>query len=151
MSSYRKRRIIRNNIAWWIFFILGHSYGKFMEKKCLKALSYCCAPFWTYNFSICLWQNPQSPHYHFYDFGISERVLEPQNHIIYLCWLQDTSNGSWNSPYYFLKILGFASLRTTGTFWKRRAPKHPDDPSNKILKVLDMGAVSSRKHEMEIW
>ena len=30
--------------------------------------------------------------------------------------------------------------------WKRRAP--PDDPFFKSLKILDMGSISSREHEM---
>ena len=28
---------------------------------------------------------------------------------------------------------------------------NPDDPSNKILRILDMRSTSTRKHEMEIW
>ena len=31
---------------------------------------------------------------------------------------------------------------------ERRGPKHPDDPSNKFLRVLNMGSISARKHEM---
>ena len=48
-----------------------------MEKICLKAPSYNSPPIWTYTFSICLYENPQTPH--FYDFRIFERVPEPQN------------------------------------------------------------------------
>ena len=36
-------------------------------------------------------------------------------------------------------------------FWKRRAPKHDETPSNKISKLLDMGPISSQKHEIGHW
>ena len=29
--------------------------------------------------------------------------------------------------------------------------ENPDDPSYKFLTILNMGSISSRKHEMEIW
>ena len=35
--------------------------------------------------------------------------------------------------------------------WKRPGPKNDEDPSNKILKILNMGPISTRKHEMEMW
>ena len=35
--------------------------------------------------------------------------------------------------------------------WKRRLPQHLEDPSNKSLKISNMGALSSNKHETEIW
>ena len=34
-------------------------------------------------------------------------------------------------------------------FSKRRGLEHPDDQSNKFLKILEMGARSSRKHEID--
>ena len=34
--------------------------------------------------------------------------------------------------------------------WKRRGPKHPEDPFNKILKILDMRSTSTRKHESNL-
>ena len=30
-------------------------------------------------------------------------------------------------------------------------PTNPNDPSNKLFKILNMGSISSRKHEMGIW
>ena len=35
--------------------------------------------------------------------------------------------------------------------WKRWAPKHDEDPRNKILKSLDMGSIFSLKNEMGSW
>ena len=43
----------------------------------------------------------------------------------------------------FLTNLIFGN-RFVWTFWKRRAPKNPGDPSNKFLRILDMGSISSR-------
>ena len=36
-------------------------------------------------------------------------------------------------------------------FWKGRVSKHHDDPSNNILKILDMRSILRKKHEMDIW
>ena len=32
-------------------------YGKFMKKMCSKAPGNYSAPYWSYNFSICSWEN----------------------------------------------------------------------------------------------
>ena len=47
-----------------------------------------------------------------------------------------------------LEILNFKML---DQLRKRRAPKHDEDPSNKISKNLDVGSISIRKHEIEVW
>ena len=31
--------------------------------------------------------------------------------------------------------------------WKRRAPKHDEDPSKNFLEIMDMGPISIKKHE----
>ena len=46
-----------------------------------------------------------------------------------------------------LEILGHRKLCK---FEKRRAPWHLDDPFDKILGILDVGSISSWRHEMEI-
>ena len=40
--------------------------------------------------------------------------------------------------------------RAFGEFGKRRAPENPEESFNKLLKILNMGSISSRKHEMGI-
>ena len=40
--------------------LLGHFYGKFMEKMCLKAPEYYSAPILIYAFSACLWGRPKT-------------------------------------------------------------------------------------------
>ena len=32
-------------------------------------------------------------------------------------------------------------------FWKRRAPRIPEDPFNRIFKILNMRSISIKKHE----
>ena len=44
----------------------------------------------------------------------------------------------------FLEINIFEMLESTG-------PNIPDDPFKKLLNMLNMGWISSRKHEMGIW
>ncbi len=39
----------------------------------------------------------------------------------------------------FLKMLEKAGLN------------HPEDPSNRFLKILNMGLISPRKYDLEIW
>ena len=34
---------------------------------------------------------------------------------------------------------------------ERWEPNKPDDPSNKFSKILNMGSISSREHDMEFW
>ena len=51
-----------------------------------------------------------------------------------------------------LKNSSFTSLKKSGIenqqLGERRGPINPDEPLNKFLKILNMGSVSSRKHEM---
>ena len=35
--------------------------------------------------------------------------------------------------------------------WKRWGPTNDEDPSKQISKTLNMGSISFKKHEMEIW
>ena len=84
---------------------------------------------------------------HFYDFGISGRVLEPRNHLFLFS----------ATPGYFKKcnksqkhdketvfLLNFGN-----TFcWQRRAPNNREVP---FLEILNTASISSRKHEMEFW
>ena len=35
-------------------------------------------------------------------------------------------------------------------FWKRRAPRNDEDPSDQFLKISDMGPISTRKHEWNV-
>ena len=54
---------------------------------------------------------------------------------------------------YFLKSqkLGKSQhLKLLDQIWKRQAPKNGEDPSKKILKILDMGSVSTSKHHPSI-
>ena len=84
---------------------------------------------------------PKNPHV--YDFGILGRVPEPQNQY-YLSletprYLQHSKKKRIIfKNIYIIKsqLFGNPDVRP---FPKRRAPKTPADPSNEILKILDIG------------
>ena len=52
--------------------------------------------------------------------------------------------------YYFCKSQ-ISKNRQFYCFGKRRTPEKNEDPSKQFLGILDMGSVSTRKHEMKIW
>ena len=37
------------------------------------------------------------------------------------------------------------------TISEKMGTEHDEDPSHKILKILDMGSISSRKHEIDVF
>ena len=45
------------------------------------------------------------------------------------------------------RISQFSGFPLLGKIWKRLVPKNDEDPSNTILNILDMGSISTRKHE----
>ena len=96
----------------------------------------------------------ESKNLHFYDFGIWGRVPAPQNQY----YLSLEARGDfkkakinqthfWKTPYIFHIFQNVGNCKI-GKSW---APRNLDDPFNKILKIMDMGSIFSRKHEMEIW
>ena len=104
-------------------------------------------PFWTYNFSTCLWerqklpirmipgfsdvsQSPKTNMINFWDPRIPQIIKE--NHIIF-------------GKYYHYKFRNARNSKTCH-FWKRRAPENPAGPFNNIWKIANMGSRSSRKH-----
>ena len=82
---------------------LNHLYGKMMLNICLKAPVSYSASFGSYNFSICLWENP-----HPLISTISRFLnvpLRPQTNIIYIWRPRDTKNQTNKVPTRFRKIL----------------------------------------------
>ena len=65
------------------------------------------------------------------------------------------SNDSRKHPESFFKNITLSNIKIleieTEKLWKRPAPNNPGGPSNILLKILNMGSRSIRKHEMEIW
>ena len=97
---------------------------------------------------------PQTPH--FYDFGILGRVAEPQIQYDLFLKTQDTFKKSKKAPKLFLENIIWGNVNVLGSpnlgcCWKRRTSGNPDDPFNKLLKILEMGSISFRKHEIGIW
>ena len=87
----------------------------------------------------------------FYDFEISGRVHPPQKrkkqcdlsfetpgHI------KQNQENTWNnSNTYYLYTSQKLRKPNLYRFWKRRAPTNDEDPLNKILRILDVGSMSS--------
>ncbi len=104
---------------------------------------------------------PNNPH--FYDFWIFGHVPKPQNQLFLSLetpgYLNKTKKNHWNifQTYYLYKSQNFenpqfwhSSKRRTAKHDEDLTPKNNEDPFNKILRILDMRSISSRKHEMEI-
>ena len=123
--------------------MFGKVHGKIMEKRCLKAPGNYSASFGTYNFSICLRENPQPPHvYDFETFGHVPEIQHPyylsletpgyfkkskQYHII--------SKHIISANFKSLEIHNVETLEKTGA-------ENPDDPFNKIMKIMNMRSIS---------
>ena len=88
---------------------------------------------------------------HFYDFGIFGRVPEPQHQLIlsletpvYLNKSKKIQNDYFSKHHKFGSPC-FVNFRKDG----RR--QFPTNPFSKILKTLDMGSITIKTHEMDIW
>ena len=108
-----------------------------------------------FNFDLQLFDlpmgEPKTPHFHdFGIFGISRRVP-----IISIFGDTKIPGQIKKRPGVFFEHIMFTSFKKLNPqvcqVWKRRAPKNDEGPSNNILKVLDMGSISIKKHEIEIW
>ena len=91
---------------------------------------------------------------HFYDLGIFGRVPEPQHHLFlsletpgYLKQIQKKPLGVFINMFYKSHFVEFEELEIL----EKSDTENPDDPSNNILKVLDMRSIFIKRHEMEIW
>ena len=62
-------------------------------------------------------------------------------------------NKSENSRIIFKNIICEPQKRISGTLktLEKVRAENPDDPFNEFLKLLDMGSISSKKHEIEMW
>ena len=43
--------------------------------------------------------------------------------------------------------MSIVELQLFGNCWDRRGPKHPEDPFNALLNILDMGTISINNSE----
>ena len=88
--------------------------------------------------------------------GFGSGPLPPKTNYVYLWRRQDTEQQNQEHPLEYFQTYYLRQSRSLGNptvlqFWERRAPNNFDDPSDKILKILDMRPRSSRKHEMKRW
>ena len=106
-------------------YILVH-FLRIHGKMCLKAPLYYSAPFRSYNFSICLWENPKT-----LIVIISELwdvSLAPQTNYCYLWRHQDTSKNQRQTQTHFWEIFILQISRLRESFFeisKRGAPNNP--------------------------
>ena len=82
---------------------------------------------------------------HFYDFGIYGRPPSPKP-TIFISGDTRTHKTNQETNRSIFTIIMFPIV---WQFWGRRAPTKDDDASNKLLKILDMGSISIKEHEME--
>ena len=133
---------------------LGHFNSKIMETnrlKMRKSSGDYSAKSW---YNIFRFAHGRTKNPHFYDLEIFGPVPEPQKQ---LCFSLETPGyKSREIPKHFEKHISFINLEISeilvvDIFWKGGHRTKNDDPSNQILNILDMGSISSRKHEMVIW
>ena len=93
---------------------------------------------------------PKNPH--FDDFGILGRVQTPRNQL----FLSSETPGHLKQIkmipgafYFFYKSQSSETPKNINL--RKYGHRKNEDPFNKILKILDMGVISSRRHEMTIW
>ena len=108
----------------------------------------------TFRFAYGLWENPKNLICMI--SGFSDVSPSPNTNTIYLLRPQDTSTNPGKiqctfKKYSFYKYQNFKTQQMKRLIWKRQAPTNHEDPSYTFLKILDMGSISSWKHEMESW
>ena len=94
-------------------------------------------------------REPNTPH--LYEFGICGRVPGSQNQLVLS--LETPGHlkkvpGIFQTYFYKSQNVEFQKKCRFGQGW---APKNDEGPLNTISKILDMGSISSRKHEIEMW
>ena len=84
-------------------------------------------------------------------FGFLDVSMTPKTNYFYL-WRPMHSKYAKNDPKALNKLFPKSHCSTTVilNMLEIRVPKHLEDPSNKFLRILNMGSISSRKHEMDI-
>ena len=132
--------------------MLGNFYGTYMENIWTKAPSNYSGSFWSYNFSICLWENTQTLISMI--SGLLDVSLSPKTNYVYLRRPQDTSNNLINNLNLFDNH-NFVNLRLPESmfcqFGKDESPENIDDLSNESLKILDVRSISTKYIEIQIW
>ena len=90
----------------------------------------------------------ESKNDHFYDFGIFERVPGSQNQLFSYLETPRYLNKSRRSLEHFENIIVINPNMSTISFlffWKRQAQKKDEDPSKKILNLLDIGRLRNQE------
>ena len=91
---------------------------------------------------------------HFYDIGIFGGVPEPQKQLSLSLetpgYLDNIKKIPWNMFEHIVLInLKISEIQNCTNFRTKRAPTNDEDPSNKFLKILDMGSISIKNMKWE--
>ena len=121
----------------------------------LKAPGNYSASIWINNFSICLWENPQTPHLP--DFGIFEPVTKPPNQLFVSLetpgYLKEIKKSPWNifKNIVFIK-LGILNIHVL-TVLEKTGAENGEYPPNKNLENLgyEINIYRTRKHEWNMF
>ena len=95
---------------------------------------------------------PRTPH--FYNLRIFECVPEPQNQLfLFLETPGHLKKSKKQARTIFDFVYKFPNFEQTNilTSLEKTGAEQSDSPCKKILKALEMGSISSWKHDMEIW
>ena len=75
----------------------------------------------------------------------------PKTNHFYFWRNQDTSINSREAPNHLKYQFGESQNQCVWKFWKIRGPNNHEDLFLIVLKILNTGSISSRKHEMKFW
>ena len=121
--------------------MLGHFSNGVMERLGLKAPWNYSVPFWSYNFSICLWENQKTFISMISDFWMWPGLPKPIIFVIGDTRIPTKSQeAGTSSNIVFLQISKFWKFLFC-RFGKRRAPTNREYLSFESLKVLDMRSI----------
>ena len=56
-----------------------------------------------------------------------------------------------NNNFVHLKVRKIKKFDALEHIWKGRVPQNDEDPFKQILEILNMGSISIKKHEMDMW
>ena len=123
----------------WPF--VKHAHGICLEKIGLKALGNYSASYWSYNFSICLWERPKLPMSMI--SGFFDVSLSPNTICSYLWRPEDTYTNPRTHRKSFLKFTILGISKCWIAYILKIVEQTGADPSNKILEILNIGSIYS--------
>ena len=123
----------------------GHCHCKLIERFAQKLRKIICLTIFVLGFIL---ETPENHMFSFFRLG--GRVHESQNQLLLFLRQQTSQNNSRTNPASLFKDVIFRNINMLEiqpfeTYWERRVPNNLEDPSNKFLKILNTGSISSNK------